>query len=390
MQRQRAGSLAPPDGYRRGPSDRARPLPGGPCQALRPNQLDLLRRTVAQDCSREEFDLFIEVANRYGLDPFRRQIMPLVFSKDRPEKRRMVIIVGIDGQRMIAQRCGNYRPASEPTQFVENRRKKSPTNPLGLVLARVTLHQQDNRGEWFPVVGEAYWDELAPIRDEWEEDEQTGHPKKTGRQVLDTAGNWLKMPRLMLAKCATMQALRAGWPDQFGGLYVEEEMDRAKVIDLMASEAADRAREESRLIAIAGKDAITVSFGDWALENVPLGQFADRVLAWIETPGRTPSEVRHWAEANRDPLRTFWAKSPSDALELKKVIEAKSKEPPEGEEPRGGGEEAPRQQATPERLRQRRTPLAVRDAGRTSAPDALRTARQQALEPAPPLSPAEA
>ncbi len=135
------------------------------------------------------------------------------------------------------------------------------------------------------------------------------------------------MPRLMLAKCATMQALRAGWPDQFGGLYVEEEMDRAKVIDLMASEAADRAREESRLIAIAGKDAITVSFGDWALENVPLGQFADRVLAWIETPGRTPSEVRHWAEANRDPLRTFWAKSPSDALELKKVIEAKSKEP---------------------------------------------------------------
>ena len=278
---------------------------------------------MAQDCSREEFDLFIEVANRYGLDPFRRQIMPLVFSKDRPEKRRMVIIVGIDGQRMIAQRCGNYRPASEPTQFVENRRKKGPTNPLGLVLARVTLHQQDNRGEWFPVVGEAYWDELAPIRDEWEEDLALGW-RKTGRQILDSSGSWPKMPRLMLAKCATMQALRAGWPDQFGGLYVEEEMDRAKVIDLMASEAADRAREESRLIAIAGKDAITVSFGDWALENVPLGQFADRVLAWIETPGRTPSEVRHWAEANRDPLRTFWAKSPSDALELKKVIEAKS------------------------------------------------------------------
>ena len=296
---------------------------------LRPNQLDLLRRTVAQDCSREEFDLFIEVANRYGLDPFRRQIMPLVFSKDRPEKRRMVIIVGIDGQRMIAQRAGNYRPASEPTHFVENRRKKGPTNPLGLVLARAALHQQDNRGEWFPVVGEAYWDELAPIRDEWEEDLAFGW-RKTGRQILDPSGSWPKMPRLMLAKCATMQALRAGWPAEFGGLYVEEEMDRAKVTDLMASEAADRAREENRLIAIAGKDAITVSFDNWALENVPLGQFADRVLAWIETPGRMPSEVRHWAEANRDPLRTFWAKSPSDAFELKKVIEATSKEEPSG------------------------------------------------------------
>ena len=297
---------------------------------LRPHQLDLIRRTIAKDCSRAEFDLFIETAQRYGLDPFRRQIMPLVFSKDRPDKRRMVIIVGIDGQRMIAHRCGNYRPASEPTKFVENRRKRGDTNPLGLLLARVTLHQQDNKGDWFPVVGEAYWEELAPIRDEWAEDPTSGAPAKTGRQVLDTSGNWARMPRLMLAKCATMQALRAGWPDQFGGLYVEEELDRAKVLDLAASEIADRAREESRLNSIAGKDAITVSFGDWNLENVPIGQFADRVLAWIETPGRKPDEVERWADANRDPLRIFWARSPSDALALKKVIEARSAAPENG------------------------------------------------------------
>ncbi len=43
---------------------------------LRPHQLDLIRRTLARDCTREEFDLFIETAERYGLDPFRRQIMP--------------------------------------------------------------------------------------------------------------------------------------------------------------------------------------------------------------------------------------------------------------------------------------------------------------------------
>ncbi len=261
----------------------------------------------------------------------------------------MVIVIGIDGQRMIAQRAGNYRPASEPTHFVENRRKKGPTNPLGLVLARVTLFQQDNRGEWFPVVGDAYWDEFAPIRDEWEDDLALGW-RKTGRQILDPNGGWPRMPRLMLAKCATMQALRAGWPDQFGSLYAEEEMDRAGVINLMASEAADRAREESRLNAIAGKDAITVSFGDWALENVPVGQFADRVLAWIEAPGRTAVEVRHWAEANRDPLRNFWAKSPSDALELKKVIEAKSKEPSEsaGSGQPAGTERSVRSEATAE------------------------------------------
>lgn len=291
---------------------------------LRPHQLELLRRTVASECSRDEFDLFIEVAQRSGLDPFRRQIMPLVFSKDRPEKRRMVIIIGLDGQRTIAQRCGNYRPASEATTFVSNRRSKGPLNPLGLWLARVTLFQRDNQGEWFPVVGEAYWNELAPIKEEWKEDPNTGSWVMTGGQVLDPNSKWVKMPRLMLGKCATMQALRAGWPAEFSGLYVEEEMDRAKLLDASASELADRTREEARLRSLAASDLITVSFGGWNLENVPIGHFADRVLAWMDVPGRASEEVKNWADANREALRGFWAKSPGAAFELKKVIEARS------------------------------------------------------------------
>ncbi len=59
----------------------ARVLVGARVARLRPHQLDLIRRTVAADCTNEEFDLFIEAAERYGLDPFRRQIMPLVFSR---------------------------------------------------------------------------------------------------------------------------------------------------------------------------------------------------------------------------------------------------------------------------------------------------------------------
>jgi phage recombination protein Bet len=342
---------------------------------LRPHQLDLIRRTVAAECTNEEFDLFIEAAERYGLDPFRRQIMPLVFSKEKPEKRRMVIVVGIDGQRMIAQRAGNYRPASEPTHFVENRRKKGPTNPLGLVLARVTLFQQDNRGDWFPVMGEAYWDEFAPIRDEWEEDLALGW-RKTGRQVLDSSGSWPKMPRLMLGKCATMQALRAGWPDQFGNLYAEEELDRARALDLSASQAAERARAEQRLAAIAGKDAILASFEDWTLQNVPLGQFADRVLAFTE--GKSPEAVKAWAEANREALRHFWASHPGEALELKKIVEAKSKAPSEAPGPARNVDEPPSEGPPAEDL----TDSAGTD-------DGLRTAFARWPEPVSPFSPRE-
>jgi len=306
-------------------------------RTLRPHQLDLLRRTVANDCTSEEFDLFIEAASHYGLDPFRGQILPLVFSKDRLEKRRLVIVVGLAGQRIIAQRCGNYRPASTPTKFRYDKRRIGPTNPLGLVSAQITLFQQDNLGSWFPVVGEAFWDELAPIRDEWAENQESGRWERTGRQILaggegergSVSPGWHRMPRLMLQKCATMQALRAGWPEAVAGLYAEEEMDKPKILDLMASEIVEREREERRLHAIAGKDAITVCWGEWGLENVPLGQFADRVLAWIEAPGRTAEEISNWKDANRDPLRLFWAKAPSDALALKKVLETKSQSAPD-------------------------------------------------------------
>ena len=291
---------------------------------FRPYQLDLLRRTIAADCNRDEFDLFIEAAQQHGLDPFRRQILPIILNKHDRAARRMVTIVSVDGQRIIAQRCGNYRAASEPTKFTYAGRKKGPTNPLEIVLAQVKLWQQDNRGDWHPIVGEAHWDEFVPLKDVWEEDPDTGRIRKANQQILDSKGPWARMPRLMIAKCATMQALRSGWPDKFGGIYAEEELDRVRAAETSASEAIERVQEERRLIAIAGKDAITVSWGDWSLENVPAGQFADRALAWFEESGRTPEEIASWAEANREPLRLFWAKCPADALALKKVIESRS------------------------------------------------------------------
>ena len=62
-------------------------------------QMELIKRTVAADCNNTEFDLFLEVARRIGLDPFRKQIYAVVYSKDKPDKRKMSIITGIDGYR---------------------------------------------------------------------------------------------------------------------------------------------------------------------------------------------------------------------------------------------------------------------------------------------------
>jgi phage recombination protein Bet len=295
-----------------------------------PRQLQLIRHTVAKDCNDDEFNLYLEAARSYGLDPFRKQIIPLVFGKNARDqsKRRMSIVVTRDGLRVIAQRNRNYRPASEPAEYEYDPELVGPLNPKGIVLARVYLWQQDNRGEWFKVAGEAFWEEFAPIGDEWIDTEE-GKRKRSGNKILDDSGNWARMPRLMIAKCAEMQALRAGWPDQFSGLYAEEEMDRAKIIDLDASEIVRQAEEDNRLRIAGAAGTITMSWGDgWALENVPIGQMFDRVSEFLRSVDA--ATARKWESTNRDQLREYWAKAPADALELKKIIEqAKTAKPKE-------------------------------------------------------------
>lgn len=307
-----------------------------------PRQLALIQKTVAKDCNVDEFNLFVEVARAKGLDPFLGQIIPMIFSKGDEAKRKMTIIISRDGQRVIAQRCGDYRPASRTPAYEYDASLRSPINPMGIVSATVFLWKQDQKsGQWFEVAGQAFWDEFAPVKNEaeaydWVDTGETwpdsGKPKRKKvargdvQAVLDSSGNWARMPRLMIAKCAEMQALRAGWPEQFTGLYDEAEMDRAKLLDMAASEIVEHANEENRLKLIAGNDAITMSWGDgWALENVPTGEFVDRCLQFIrESDHQTVSK---WSSANRAGLQMFWAKHPGDALELKKEIEKASKPP---------------------------------------------------------------
>ncbi len=289
---------------------------------LRPNQLALVKSTIAKDCNDQEFSLFMEAARSYGLDPFRKQIMPLVFSKNNPDKRRMSIILSRDGLRVVAQRCNNYRPASDKVEIEYDENLKGATNPKGIISATVRLWQQDNRGEWFPVIGEAMWDEFAPISDEWAYDQDAGKRIPTGKKVLEASGNWARMPVVMITKCAEAQALRAGWPDVFGGIYSEEEMDQAVAED--ASELVRKEEERQRLERAGGLDTITVTWGDnWKLEQVPVGRMADRCFQFVKS--NSPDDVLRWSMANQEPLRQFWALAPSDALEVKKAIEAKTK-----------------------------------------------------------------
>ena len=71
-------------------------------------QLALIKKTLTTDLTDHEFALFIEVAKRTGLDPFRRQIYAIKRSG------KVAHQTSIDGFRVLAQRSGEYEGQTPP------------------------------------------------------------------------------------------------------------------------------------------------------------------------------------------------------------------------------------------------------------------------------------
>jgi phage recombination protein Bet len=284
-------------------------------------QLDTIKRTVARDTNDDEFNLFIEYARSKQLDPFSKQIIAVVYSKDNAEKRKMTIIVTQDGQRVLASRCRDYRPAETEPEFIIQACLKCPTNPLGLEKVTITLWKQDSGAVWHPVKGWAYWDEYAPVKEEWAYSQEENKRKPTGKLTLDASGNWAKMPRVMLAKCANMVALRAGWPETFSGLYVEEEMERTVVQDRTASELVEMEREDRRMKSISmSDDEYPFVDHEGTMTFIPAGRYGDRVIMTARNCTEL-AELDSMKVRNREGLQRFWARHKDDALSVNAEME---------------------------------------------------------------------
>lgn len=301
-------------------------------------ELALIRKTVARDCLPHEFDQFIHICKAVRLDPLRRQIYAFVLGKGGSEEdRQLTVVTGIDGYRSISERSKDYRPADKPTLYECDPHLKSPSNPHGILRAEVTLYKWSHGG-WHPVVGEAYWDEFVPTtyRDEdatWVDtgkvQRDSGKPimkkviKEGAQPVIDPSRpGWVKGPRNQISKCAEAQAHRKGWPNDFAGVLVEEEVDRLRTLDLTATEIADQAEREDRIARIGGPDAYIIDWMDGGdLQAVPGGKFHDQVMVFIERCKGEPATLIAWRNRNKHSLNQFWAAHKSDALNLKREFE---------------------------------------------------------------------
>lgn len=279
----------------------------------------LARKTVAADLYPQELDLFVHMCRRFKLDPLRRQIYALAYNKDKPDKRRVVYVTSIDGYRTIAERTGNYRPGQRSVE-VRDDAKDATTNPQGIVSATASVWKHSH-GAWHEFSETVYWEEFAPLKEIWAYDKDEGKKKPSGKFELDRSGQWAKMGRVMLQKCAEAQALRRGWPDDLSDLYVAEEMDQAKVIDITPSEQAERAEHEERQAKLGGPSIIV----DWcdgkALASVAADKFHGLARDFIKHNADEPMTILAFADRNRASLREFWKLKPEEALDLKKAFE---------------------------------------------------------------------
>jgi phage recombination protein Bet len=159
---------------------------------ITPEQVALIKRTVANGATDDELKLFMYDCARRGAHPLDRLIH---FTK---RGGKYTPITGIDFMRTRAHESGACAGIGDP-QFTGD--AGSPEFSARVTVNRIVA------GLIFEFSATARWSEYFP-------GEQGGHM-------------WRKMPHTMLGKCAESLALRKAFPQELAGLYAREEMEQA-------------------------------------------------------------------------------------------------------------------------------------------------------------------
>jgi len=169
-------------------------------------QLAALKSLGLNNASQGDLAFFFHQAQRTGLDPFARQIYMI------ERGGRYGIQTSIDGLRIVAQRSGKYAGQTSPYWCGEDGEWKDvwlgKTPPFA---AKVGVYR-DGFAE--PTWAVARLDSYCPMG-------RDGKPM----------GLWNKMPDVMLAKCAEALALRKAFPNDLSGIYTDDEMSQAEVVE---------------------------------------------------------------------------------------------------------------------------------------------------------------
>lgn len=165
------------------------------------SRFETIQRMYFKGLTPDDIAVFGHVCKHVGLDPFLKQIYPVVRltkDKDGNKKPTMSIQTGIDGYRAIAERTGKYSPGKEPLFKYDKDGR--------LFSATAYVMKMTNDGTWHEVAATAILSEYRPA---FQND------------------FWGTKPHIMISKCAEALALRKAFPAELSGVYTKEEMDQA-------------------------------------------------------------------------------------------------------------------------------------------------------------------
>lgn len=187
-----------------------------------PDQLELIKKTVAADATLDELKLFLHDCQRQRVHPLDHL---LHFTK---RGGRYTPVTSIDLMRMRAAETGEYA-GNDEYEFTG-----TPARLGFKAVARVWRLVQ---GQRVPFTRPARWEEYCP---------------PAGQDHM-----WRRMPHVMLGKCAEAQALRVGFPRQLHGLYAAEEIQGADGFESTTAEELPTEQVSSAATKAHGSSTIS-------------------------------------------------------------------------------------------------------------------------------------
>lgn len=179
-----------------------------------------LKQTVAVGLNNEEFQLFSQFCKATGLNPFKKEIWAIKAGG------RLQLMTGINGFFEMANRNPQF-DGYESGLIGKNGELLSGAYPgSDFIGAWAKVYRKDRR---IPTEGIAMLSEYDKGQ-----------------------GNWPKMKRVMILKCAESVALRKSFPQDMNGLYTAEEMP-AEYTEPRAPMAARPVAVKAEVVAPAPK-----------------------------------------------------------------------------------------------------------------------------------------
>jgi phage recombination protein Bet len=236
-----------------------------------PAHLDLIKDMYFKGSSDDEFQMFIHVCKKTGLDPAMKQIHPVKRWDSKLKKETMTVQTGIDGYRLIAERTGRYAPGREPTyQYNDGK----------LISATAYVKKQTVDGTWHEIAASAFFEEYVQRTKE-------GHPTNF----------WQKMAHNQLAKCAEALALRKAFPGDLSGIYTKEEMLQSETVDLPTPPVVKISEEEVEELKSIFEDC-DPSYVDRVMNGLKL--CTPPIYDLKDVPKHMYKLAKERAQANRD------------------------------------------------------------------------------------------